>query len=131
VIPLGDLAHGPLVEGFRHDEETHPVGQVEQPRIGRIVRGANGVHAHRLEQLEPSLPDSFGDGGAERARVVMQVHATHLDPAAVEQKAASRIVGDCSDPERCTRDIEDGAVGDDFGLELVQARRLHRPELRS
>ena len=100
VVALRHLADGPLVEGLRHDQEAHPVAQVEELGRGRIVRGADGVGAHRLQHLEPALPDPLRHGRAEPAGIVMQVDAPHLDPPAVQQEAAVLVVRDGADAER-------------------------------
>ncbi len=106
VIALRHLADGPFVEHLRHDEEAHAVAQIEELGGGRIMRGADGVRAHRLEHLEPALPDSLRHRRAQAAGLVMQVDAPHLDPPAIEQEAAVVIVGDAADSER-----RDGHVG--------------------
>ena len=100
VVALGHLADGPFVERLVHDEEAEPVAQIEELRGRRVVRGADGVGPHGLQRLEPAAPDRFRHGRAEAARVVMQVHAPHLHPAAVEQEPAILVVGDGADAER-------------------------------
>ena len=68
VVALGHLADGPLVEGLGHDEEAQAVAEVEELGRRRVVRGADGVRAHRLEHLEPALPDPLRHRRADRAR---------------------------------------------------------------
>ncbi len=56
--------------------EAHAVGEFQQLGRGRIVAGADGVHAHatfRISQLP--LDGAAIDGRAQRAQVVVQADA--------------------------------------------------------
>ena len=65
----------PLVERLVHDDEAHPIGQIEQRRRRRVVARANRVDAHRLHDLELPLDAAIERRGAERTQVVVQADA--------------------------------------------------------
>ena len=73
-----------------------------------------------LSSLEPPLPDPLGHGRAEAAGVVMQVHAPHLDPPAVEQEAAILVVRDGADAERRGDQVDGLRRRPDLRAERVQ-----------
>jgi hypothetical protein len=130
VIALGHLADGPLVEHLVHDQEAEAIAQVEKLRRRRVVRGADGVGAHRLQRLQPAAPHRLRHGRAEAARVVVEVDAPHLQPAAVEHEATILVVGDGADAERRDNQVGAATAVGDGGMERVQRRRVHRPEPR-
>ena len=77
----------PDVEGLVHDQEAHPVGQLEQLRRGRIVARADGVAAHLPQHLQLALGRARVERRAERAEVVVVVDALELDALAVDEDA--------------------------------------------
>ena len=42
----------PLVEAFVPDDEAHLVTEIQELWVADVVRGADGVHAHVLHQLQ-------------------------------------------------------------------------------
>ena len=82
------LVLAPLVERLVHHHEAHAVAQLEQLRRRRVVAGADGVHAHRLEDLELALDGAVVGGGAERPQVVVLADALERDARAVQQEPA-------------------------------------------
>ena len=65
----------PLVEALVPDEEPHLVAEVEHLRGGRIVRCADGVHAHVLHDAELAAHRGLVERHAEDAEVGMEVRA--------------------------------------------------------
>ena len=80
----------PFVERLIPDDEPHAVAQVEQLGRGRIVAGADGVHAHVLHDLELSLHGPDVERHAQRAQIVMQADAVQLHSPAVQMETVIR-----------------------------------------
>ena len=74
-VVVRGLGLGPGVERLVQDQDAEAVGDVEQLGRGRVVRGADGVHAHALQDLHLAFDGAVVDGGAERAEIVVHVHA--------------------------------------------------------
>ncbi len=51
VVAVGLFAAFPAVGELVHDEDAHPVAELEEPGGGWVVGGAEGVHAHFLEDF--------------------------------------------------------------------------------
>ena len=85
LLPLPDI------ERLVHHEKSHAVGQLEQLRRGRIVAHADRVAAHLAQDLELSLGGAAIERRAERAEVVVFVHALEVDALAVDEHA--RVAG--------------------------------------
>ena len=131
VVSELDLAVCPLVERLVHHQEAQPIAQIEELGRGRVVRGADRVDAHFLEQFQTARPHGFGHGGSDRAAGVVQVYPQHLHPLAVEQESAIRVEGDVPDPEGGRRLVRQLAAGLEHGrTEGVESRGLQGPQGR-
>ena len=118
VVSFGQLPH---VECLVHHHHAHLVAEVEQSRRGRIVRGADRVAAHLLQQRQLSPRDVPVEGRADRPQVVVHAHAPHLAMDAVQEEAPCGIKLRHADAVAELLPEE---------LELVQRRVLWRPEPR-
>ena len=76
----------PAVEQLVHHQKTHAVAQIQKLRRGRIVRGADRVHAQLSQFREPLFPNRQRHGCSERAAVVMQANAIEHDFFSVEHE---------------------------------------------
>ncbi len=128
VVALLDLAHGPLVERLGHDQEAHAVAQVEELGGRRVVRGADGVRPHRLQDLEPPFPHPLGHRRADGAAVVVQVHPVHPHTPAVEEEPAVGVVREGPDAKGRHDDVRGARAIPHLGAQRVEGRRLRRPE---
>ena len=89
-VAVRDFRNAPHVEGFVHDQQAQPVGELEQFGRGRVVAGADRVDARALHDLQLSLGGAPIDGGTQRAEVVVQADAMEFHALAVEQEARCR-----------------------------------------
>ena len=127
LVPVGGqvalhLLHLPLVERLGHHHQSQLVAEVQELRRGEVVRRANRVAAHLLQerQLPPRrVPVELR---AEHPEVVMQANAADLAVNAVQEEALRRREAERPDAvaERLTAD-----------LELVEMRTLRAPQLRT
>ena len=128
ILDFGDLPH---VEGLVHHEQAHAVRQFEQLRRGRIVAGADGVHAHPLHDLQLPLQRAAIDGGAERSQIVVHADAVEAPRAAVQQEALVPGVVKCPYAERRHVAVGlPGALADGAGG-AVKIRSLEIPAMRA
>ena len=89
-VVIGGLGQLPHVVELVHHQQAQAVAQVQQLPGGRIVAGADGVHAHLLHQPQLPFRRLFVERRAQRAQIVVQAHAVQLDDLAVEEKALIR-----------------------------------------
>ena len=130
VIALGHLAERPLVERLGHDEKAQPIAEIEELRGGRIVRRADGVCAHRLERLQPALPDPERHRGTNCAAVMMQIDASELYAATVEQESPILIERNSANAECRSHGIGNAVSFQNERTEYVEIRRVDRPQFR-
>jgi len=126
-LPLPDR---PFVEGLVHDQKTQPVAQIKKLGRGRVVRGANGIAAHVLQQVQPPDPHALGDRRAHRTAVVVQAHALELHWLVVEEKTAINVKSDAADPNRRLVGINDLASSLHATAHSIEIRRVRRPQPR-
>ena len=74
----------PHIEGFIHDDEAHPVAQVEKFGSGRIVRCPDAVTAHGFQDLKLPLQGTDVYRGAKTPQVMVITHAEDFHRLAVE-----------------------------------------------
>ena len=78
VIIAWCLLRAPHVERFVHDQKTHFIAQIQQFRIGRIVRHAQGVAAECFDFPQPPGHDFLVECRPEHAQIM--VHAETPEP---------------------------------------------------
>ena len=100
VVIVGLLAFLPAIEGFVHDEKTHPVAEIEQFRCRWIVRSTDGVATHLLEQGKLPPQGRLVDRRADGPEIVVITHTLDRHPLAVEQKTVLGGELDRPHPER-------------------------------
>jgi hypothetical protein len=111
----------PAVERLVHHQEPHPIGEVQELRRRRIVRRAQGVHAHGLELLHALLDGAGVDGRPQRAEIVVIARAIELHRGPVQGEAGGRAEREGANAERGRVGVDDGAA-DRHGRD----RRVHR-----
>ncbi len=104
------------------------VAQVEQFGRGRVVRGTQGVDAHRLQHFELTLDGARVHRRAETAKVVVVADAPDLQRLAVEDETALAVEDEVADAEGRLVTVCDPAVAHDLRDGLVQIRTLGRPK---
>ncbi len=131
VVIVGNLVgFFPGVERFVDDQHSQPVAQIQEDRVGRIVRGAHGVAAHGLHDFQLARDRPRVDRRAQRAQVVVQTDPLQLHPFSVQRKAFVRIHVERSDPEGRLIDIRLSPAGYDLRPKRVEVRRIDRPQPR-
>ena len=100
MIVVRRLAFLPAIEQFIHHHEPHAVAQIEQLRCGRIVRSADGVAAHRAENLQLPLCRALVEGHAQRAKVAVVADALQFEHVTVEEESLFRVPLNLADAER-------------------------------
>ena len=108
VITVLHLGGAPLVEGLHHHHQPHPVAQFDQLRSGDIMRRADGIGPHLLEDRQLPAQRTDVDRRAQRPEIVMQANTPELDRFAVE---------------------EHPPVGNDFQLPDTERHRTGIPKL--
>ena len=122
---LGARAHeAVLVE----DEEPEAIAHLEQLGRGRVVCGAIGVAAHRLQPADTELDERVRQGDADARVVLMVVGSLDDNVPAVEEEAVVGIEAHGADAERRLVTVGDRFGGADGGDEAVERRGLERPE---
>ena len=116
VIVVGILCDGPAVEHLVHDQEAHAVGEVEELRRGRVVRGADGVDAELAQLGEAAFPDGERNGGADGAGVGVESYAVDLVMDAVEEEALVGVEVEFADAERDVFLVDGLAVAQQRGV---------------
>jgi hypothetical protein len=74
-VSVGHFGNTPHIEGFVHHHEPHAIAQVQQFGRGRIVAGANRIHAGAAQNFELPLGGSAVHGCSQRAQVVVIANA--------------------------------------------------------
>jgi len=131
VVVEGVLGHGPAVEELVHDQEPHPVAQVQELRGHRVVGRAHGIGPDLPEPLEAPLPHPQGHGSPESASVVVQAHAPDPDVLAVEPETALRPELGLAYAEGHGLFVDHLVACHDLGDGLVQVGLVQVPEPRS
>ena len=129
-IIVGALVAAPGIEGFIHDHEAHAVGEFEEFGGRRVVAGANGVAAHRMQDLKLALQGPEIHRGAQSTQVVVIADAVHFEVFAVNGEAFDGVIFDGADPELGFVDIDDAPILSDRRHGHVTMRRLGAPEFR-
>ena len=100
VVVVRRLAEFPTVKQLVHDHKTHAVAKIEQLWSWRVVRGANGIAAHRTKNLQLPLGGPLVERRTQRSEVVMVAHALDSQYAVIEQKTLFGTPRDLADAER-------------------------------
>ena len=97
---LFSLQNAPLVKGLIHHIKAHPVTEIQQTGIRRIMRHTDGVYPHVFQLLKPPLPNLNRNGRPHASAVMMNAHAVELLPLSINQKALAAIKGNAADSGR-------------------------------
>ena len=130
-IIVSRLLLSPHIESLIHHNKAHPVAQVEQFRSGRIVRTADAVAAHLLQNLKLTLDSARIHGGSQASQVVVQAHAVDFCRLSVQDEAFLRVKAERTDSHRCLISVNATAAIHQFSHKSVQVRILYSPKLRS
>src|SRR5436190_13873372 len=80
----------PLIEELVHDNETHPIGEVQKIAL-RVVTITDGIDAKLSKLSKSAFPNSERNGCAECTAVMMKTHSLNLEISAVHPEAGGRI----------------------------------------
>ncbi len=116
----------PLVEALVPHEEAHLVAEVQNFGRGRIVRGAQGVHAHVGHDLQLPAHRVLVERHAERTQVRMQVDAVELHTLTVQDEAFFRVEREGAEADAPRQRIRE-ALARDRERERVEVRIAHHP----
>ena len=131
MIVMFVFALGPAVEEFVHDQKAHAVTEIEKLRCGRIVGGADGIHAEVFQDGEAAFPDIQGNRGTDRAAVVMEADTFEFEILSIQPEAGFGTELRRADAEGRACLIDDFPVHDDRTREGVERGLLEAPELGS
>ena len=127
VVVVGFLGQLPGIEKLVQHQESHLVAEVQQFRGGRIVRSADGVAAHLLEDLELALDGAAVDGRTQCSEIVMVADSVELHLAAIEQETLFHIPFADADAETGLRPVV-AVAGSQRGAERIEMRRGEIPQ---
>ena len=91
VVAVGHLRALPAVEGFGHQHHAHFVAGFHQFGGRHVVRGADGVATHVLQDAHLAADAGLVGDAAQGAEVVVVAHALEDDAFTVQEEA---LVGD-------------------------------------
>ena len=83
MITVLHLGGAPLVEGLHHHHQPHPVAQFDQLRSGDIMRRADGIGPHLLEDRQLPAQRTDVDRRTQRPEIMMQANTPEFDRFAV------------------------------------------------
>ena len=128
VIAIGHFRAFPAVKGFGHQHHTHLVAGLHQFGGGHVVRGADGIAAHVLQDAYLSADAGYVGDAAQGAEVVVVAYAFEDCVFSVQEEA---FVGD----ELYGADAEAGGVLVlqrvalvDFGFSRVEGGTVRAPQ---
>ena len=96
VFAFGDV---PFVEILAHHHEAHFVAEFDEFLCRHVVRGADCVASHILQNRELTTDGGFVYCGSERTEVVMKADSAELTAFAVEEESFFRNNPDASESE--------------------------------
>ena len=129
-IIVGRFLFAPHVEGFILNNETHLVAQLKQLGCRWIVRGANGVAAHCLQNLQLTLQCPRVDGSTHSTQIVVVTYAQNFGRFAIQEKTFFGIKFKRSNAEICFILIDDLPVFAQFADGFVSDRIVDGPQVR-
>ena len=88
-----------FVKQLVEDHEPHAVAKFQQLGCGRVVGGADRIHAHLLHDLKLPLHGAGKKRRAQGPLIMVQIHSLQLHPAAIEVKAVIGGEGDRANAE--------------------------------
>ena len=113
--------------GLVHHVHAELVGQLEEGRIIRVVRGADRVEPELLEQDDVGAHVLAADDASGVLVEVVAVHPADVDPFAVDEQVEAADL-DLAEADRDRDRLGDRAVGRAQGhLKRVEVRLLGRP----
>ena len=149
MVSVPALCRIPLVEILQHHHEAHLVAKLDQLLGRHVVRSADRVAAHVLEDGELASDSSLVDRRSERTEVMMHAHSLEFAHLSVEEEALLRADLDASDSEAGPHLVEHDAsfvyrnhrpaaapVGVNLRaciylcISIIKYRSLRRPEFR-
>ena len=94
---LLSLQDAPLVKGLVHHIKAHPVTELKQGGIRRVVGHAHGVHPHAFQLLQPPFPDLRRHRRSHASAVVVHAYTVQLFTPSVDQEALFTVKENAAD----------------------------------
>ena len=129
IAHIAVLVCDPGVEELVHDENAHPIAQIEEVWAGRIVGRADGVHSDLLELGNPPLHGPRRRAEPEPVVVLMQADAFELVILAIDVQPRRAVVHQTPDPERGDVIVDRLAAHLDVGQQLIHVGSIGGPQL--
>ena len=130
VVAVAVLCIGPAVKDLLIKQDALFLAHLDEHARRRVVRRADGVAAHLLQDSDLTLDGGAVVDRAKSALVVMHANALELDVLAIERKAVVDVVVEPTIAiDRVVR-IDDLAVNLDLGTNRVEVGGLGRPQAR-
>ena len=129
-VSVGSLVLLPLVEDLIHHQEAQFVAQVHEFRRVGIVRGPNGVAAHRLQDLQPPFPNPLRHRLSHRTAVVMQADAVQFHLLAVQQESLVHVELSPPNPKNRVVLVDHPVLFPHRGAHPVKIGIVRRPQVR-
>ena len=127
---LLSLQDAPLVKGLVHHVKAHPVAEIQQGGIRRIVGHTDGVYSHVFQLLKPSFPDLGRYRRPHASAVMVDAYAVQLFPFPVDQKALIAVKSHASDSGQNADLILLFSLHPHHGLNSVLRRAFAGPQRR-
>ena len=81
------LLAAPHVETLVHHDQSHRIAHVKQFWGRRVVRAADGIHAHRLQLRQFAVQSVLVEGSAQTAEIMMLADTVQFEVLTVEPEA--------------------------------------------
>ena len=124
------LRIGPAVEDLLVEQDTLLLAHLNEHARRRVVRRADGVAAHLLQDTHLALDSRTAIDGTQGTLILMHADALELDILAVEGEAVGDVVVKPAVTEHRVIRVDDLAINLDLGANRVQVGSLGGPEAR-
>ncbi len=124
------LGNRPGIGELVQHQDAHFVAQIQQFGRGRIVRSAQRVHAHGLQNLQLTLRRAPVPRRAQRAQIVVHANALQLHGLAVEQKTFVGLPTNIAHAKRRVITVENFIAAHDLRDEGITIAVVQIPAAR-
>ena len=124
------LRIGPAVEDLLVEQDTLLLAHLNEHARRRVVRRADGVAAHLLQDTHLALDSRTAIDGTQGALIVVHADALELDILAVKGKAFGDIVVKPAVTEHRVIRVDDLVINLDIGANRVEVGGLGGPKAR-
>ncbi|MNB80440.1 hypothetical protein D3C75_272030 [compost metagenome] len=110
------LAALPHVKRFRNDQHAQLIGQLHQLNCRHVMGGADGIHAHLLQQHNLPAQRCHINCCPQRPKIMVLAHPVQLKRAAVEEKSLVTVKLHCPEAEPLAFHLDSSPAGQQLCL---------------